>query len=92
MPGRGVSRRCCHVIGCRMFPLFPWLHPALLSPETLGKRREMEGNDLEVGFCVGTGASEEQERRNAEFGSLLSQGHLQIAVLQGAGTASREPD
>lgn len=52
----------------------------------------MEGNDLEVGFCVGTGASEEQERRNAEFGSLLSQGHLQIAVLQGAGTASREPD
>lgn len=43
----------------------------------------MEGNDLEVGFCVGTGASEEQERRNAEFGSLLSQGHLQIAVLQG---------
>lgn len=51
----------------------------------------MEGNDLEVGFCVGTEASEEQERRDAEFGSLLSQGHLQMVVAQGAGMVSRGP-
>ena len=51
----------------------------------------MEGNDLEVGFCVGTEASEEQERRDAEFGSLLSQGHLQMVVAQGAETVSRGP-
>lgn len=65
-----------HFHGCTL-PLFPE------RPRGRGGRRKA--------MTWRSGAPEEQERRNAEFGSLLSQGHLQMVEARGAGTVSSGP-